>query len=123
MDKKEYEQIIKKLREVLKKLSQELPVKINRGILFGSYARGEAEEESDLDLILVSESFRGLNYLERINQLLDLEWKLIDALDKPFDLLFYSPEEWEKEDSPIIRIAKEDGIEVYSEEREVKNNG
>ena len=49
MDKKECEQIIKKLREVLKKLSQELPVKINRGILFGSYARGEAEEESDLD--------------------------------------------------------------------------
>jgi predicted nucleotidyltransferase len=96
MDKKECEQIIKKLREVLKKLSQELPVKINRGILFGSYARGEAEEESDLDLILVSESFRGLNYLERINQLLDLEWKLIDALDKPFDLLFYSPEEWER---------------------------
>jgi len=123
MDKKECEQIIKKLREVLKKLSQELPVKINRGILFGSYARGEAEEESDLDLILVSESFRGLNYLERINQLLDLEWKLIDALDKPFDLLFYSPEEWEREDSPIIRIAKEEGIEIYSEEREVKNNG
>ena len=123
MDKKEYEQIIKKLRELLKKLSQELPVKINRGILFGSYARGEAEEESDLDLILVSESFRGLNYLERINQLLDLEWKLIDALDKPFDLLFYSPEEWEREDSPIIRIAKEEGIEIYSEEREVKNNG
>jgi predicted nucleotidyltransferase len=123
MDKKECEQIIKKLREVLKKLSQELPVKINRGILFGSYARGEAEEESDLDLILVSESFRGLNYLERINQLLDLEWKLIDALDKPFDLLFYSPEEWEREDLPIIRIAKEEGIEIYSEEREVKNNG
>ena len=123
MDKKECEQIIKKLREVLKKLNQELPVKINRGILFGSYARGEAEEESDLDLILVSESFRGLNYLERINQLLDLEWKLIDALDKPFDLLFYSPEEWEREDSPIIRIAKEEGIEIYSEEREVKNNG
>jgi len=116
MDKKKYKEILKELQKTLKNLQSSIPFKINKTIIFGSQAKGAAHEESDLDLVIISENFKGLNYLERAKIALDLEWKIIDALDKPVDLLFYSPEEWEKEETPIIKIAKKEGIEVYSDE-------
>lgn len=58
-------------------------------LLFGSRARGEALAESDLDLLIVSDRFRGVPFLRRISSLLT-------ELDIPFavDLLCYTPEEF-----------------------------
>lgn len=45
---------------------KELPIKIDRAILFGSSARNNASAESDIDLALFSDSF-GNNILENID--------------------------------------------------------
>lgn len=47
---------------------KELPIKIDRAILFGSVARGKATSDSDIDLALFSDSFSN-NILKNIDLL------------------------------------------------------
>ncbi len=58
-------------------------------VLFGSYARGDFNAWSDVDLILVWEGFRDRSLAER--------WRLIrglvEELGEPVDLVLWSPEE------------------------------
>jgi predicted nucleotidyltransferase len=53
----------------LRKLLQGLPIPLTRALLFGSRARGEALEDSDWDLLVVSPAFRGMDYLSRVQLL------------------------------------------------------
>ncbi|MHA1608287.1 MAG: nucleotidyltransferase domain-containing protein [Candidatus Freyarchaeota archaeon] len=80
-----------------------------RMILFGSRARGDHLKDSDYDLIIVSEKFRGVHFLERISRLLEL----LDE-DVAVDLLPYTPEEFEKKrrEIGIVRKAVEEGVEI-----------
>ncbi|MDP2919639.1 MAG: nucleotidyltransferase domain-containing protein [Dehalococcoidia bacterium] len=60
------------LNNIIRRYRQEL---VKSGIrpgnifLYGSYARGEAHEGSDIDLIIVSPDFKGLNLLKRLETL------------------------------------------------------
>ena len=64
------------------------PVKI---ILFGSYASGRPNSDSDLDLIVVKES-----KLPRHRRAFDIRKALIGKM-VPLDILVYTPEEYEIE--------------------------
>ena len=44
-------------------------IHVERAILFGSHARGEAKEGSDIDVLIVSSDFASLNTRERMEQL------------------------------------------------------
>jgi predicted nucleotidyltransferase len=59
--------------------------------VFGSYAWGEPTEESDLDILVVSNKFRELSLGKRIAQATDV---LFD-LDFPVDLVVETPEEFD----------------------------
>ncbi len=102
MDKERIE-IIKKLRAFLKKQA------IKKAILFGSYARGEAKEDSDIDLILVSEEFEGKSQLKRPVPFY-LEWDL----GYPVDFLCYTPKEFNnlRKQVSIVSQALKEGIEI-----------
>jgi predicted nucleotidyltransferase len=75
-------------------------------LLFGSRARGDALEGSDVDLLVVSERFRGVPFLERGARV------LVD-LDAPFavDVLCYTPEEFEgkRRELGVVSAAVEEG--------------
>ncbi len=43
-------------------------------ILFGSYARGDFNLWSDIDLLIISEAFSGVRFLDRPFLLTELEW-------------------------------------------------
>ena len=54
------------IREVLKKYIRTLEehhIHVLRAVLFGSYAEGRANEWSDIDIALVSESLRGIGLM------------------------------------------------------------
>ena len=76
-------------------------------LVFGSRARGDALAESDLDLLVVSERFRGMSFLERSSAVLT-------ALDTPFavDVLCYTPEEFarKRRELGIVSLALEEGV-------------
>jgi len=82
---------------------------IDRMILFGSHARGEAHRHSDVDLIIVSRSFGRRNAVDRAYPL-RLTWDM----NYPVDLLCYTPEEFRalSRRGGLVREALKEGVEV-----------
>ena len=56
---------IKEIIEEYKEALQKLGVNVKRIILYGSFAKGIQREDSDIDLIVVSNDFRDMNLRER----------------------------------------------------------
>ncbi|MCE4625233.1 MAG: nucleotidyltransferase domain-containing protein [Desulfurococcales archaeon] len=85
-------------------------VKVEKIILFGSVARGDFTESSDIDLLVVSKDWEGMTLEERLSILYRL-W------DKPRDatLIPLTPEELRRKakTSVIIGEAIGQGIVVY----------
>lgn len=80
-------------------------------ILFGSYAEGQAREQSDVDLLVVADtpSWHKLSMSLR---------KVLRPLLKPFslDLLVYSSEVWEKDRRLVGFVARDadlKGVRLY----------
>ncbi len=72
--------------------------KINRLILFGSYANGTANAYSDLDLVVVLDEPGFLkSYMERVRRRAQLSRSLSGiSRSHSIDLLVYTRDEWEK---------------------------
>jgi len=77
--------LIEEVRKFVKKLKKELPVK--EVYLYGSFARDEIHEGSDIDLLIVGE-FRE-RFFDRIGKILDLT-------ELPIEPLVYTSEEFEE---------------------------
>ena len=90
---------------------QEHGVQVSRLLLFGSHATGAAAEESDLDILIVSEDFRGLNIFERSELLGNAEVETIRRFRVPLDVIFMTSEEYESEASLLAQAARSGGIE------------
>ena len=107
MDKKPDKKTMRLFAKHLKFLKNSFsPEKI---IIFGSRARGEHLEESDIDIIVVSDKFRGVDFRERIIKAYGM-WDKKQGLD----IICYTPEEFEKMKKRIglIKKAVEEGIEI-----------
>jgi len=106
MDKITNKRIIKELKKLKKKLKE---INLNKMIMFGSRARNEELEYSDVDVIVVSKDFENLKFKQRPNKFLD-SWKY------PIDLeiICYTPEEFEikKNQIGIVQQAVKEGIEI-----------
>lgn len=84
-----------------------------KAIVFGSYARGEADEYSDLDLIVIAET--DLPFFKRHERFAGI----YDVWRKGLDLLIYTPEELEQmqaEGRPFIQRALQEGVVIYEEQ-------
>lgn len=98
------------LRDLVAQLKRRGAKKI---LLFGSLARGEVREDSDLDLIVVLES-QEKNPVKRLAQLYR-EMEFQGAVD----LRVYTPEEFERVKSGgFLRGVLKEAIELYDESGE-----
>ena len=80
-------------------------------VLFGSYARGEAHEGSDIDLMVIKETSK--RFIDRIADVIQLNKTLLTL-----EPMVYSPLEFEtmkKEKRDFIMTIEEEGIEIYDE--------
>ncbi len=102
---KEY--LISKLREFALTVSERID--ITKMIFFGSMATGESHKDSDIDLIIVSQSFRRVSFWKRAMALYDY-WDL----DYPVDFICFTPEEFENKTRgvTIVSEAVKEGIEI-----------
>jgi uncharacterized protein len=105
MDKKE--SVVKRLRKFRKKVGREFSVE--KMYLFGSFAWGKLHKDSDVDLIIVSKKFSGMNFFERGAKMYNY-W----TLRLPVDFLCYTPEEFRKlkNQVTIVSEAVKKGIEI-----------
>lgn len=90
----EIAEIAKRYRAKLK----ELGVDVREIILFGSYATGAEREESDIDFIVISQSFKKMNVRERLEVLGVGAARVLE----PIQALGYTPEEYAKGDKDIF---------------------
>jgi predicted nucleotidyltransferase len=100
-------------KEVLH-LLKEKGLQISKIVLFGSYAKEIENNESDVDLIIVSKDFRNKTIFERIDLTSGINKSLVKTFQKPFDLMFYSDQEWEEPYSIVLNEAQESGKLLYS---------
>lgn len=78
-------ELIGSVEEFAQRLKKELPVR--EVYLYGTFAKGEVHEGSDIDLIIIGD-FRE-RFFDRIGKILDLT-------DLPIEPLVYTPEEFEE---------------------------
>ena len=98
MDKIAVLKIIAEFKKVLQKNG----TKVDRLILFGSYADGHPHEGSDIDLVVISQDFENKDFWERIEILTEA----ICEVFEPIEAIPMTPSEWEKGDSMIVEFAK-----------------
>lgn len=84
---REIKEIIDRYRQEIEKLG----IKPQKIILFGSYAGGAPREDSDIDLIIVSDDFKDMNLRER----LELLGIAAGRVFEPIEALGYTQEELE----------------------------
>lgn len=93
---------VAELREALARFGYE------RAILFGSAARGDVHEESDIDVIVIKRT--ALPFVERGKALL-----LAMPPGPALDVLVYTPEEWERltrDPRGVVASALEEGVDL-----------
>lgn len=84
--KKIPEEVVKVIEEFVIKVIEKYPDA--EVYLFGSYARGDWLENSDIDLIVVSDHFKNINWIERLGKL-----RLLASFKYAFEILAYTREE------------------------------
>lgn len=93
--------IVSAIRELLTEIGAQ------KAILFGPWACGEQSEESDVDVVVIGDVFRGVWFPYRL-LLIEQHW------DLPYSIEPYpcTPEEFEqmKETSSVLPIAIRDGL-------------
>jgi predicted nucleotidyltransferase len=62
--------------------------------LFGSFFKGNHHSESDIDMIIISDSFEGRDLFERVNMTLQAESDVRRRYIVPMDILLKTPEEY-----------------------------
>ncbi len=94
--------------EHLRQALRSLPIRISRAILFGSRARGDYLEDSDWDVIIVSEDFMGSPFPERMSPL------LLELTVSNVQMFCYTPEEFEEGEGAlgIIGTALGEGVDL-----------
>ena len=106
MDKNTVLDIISHFRETL----ETKKIKINKIILFGSWAKNTQIEGSDIDIVVISEDFKGKGYWERI----DILSSAIYEIFEPIEAVAMTPEEWEEEEDTFINKYARDGEVIFN---------
>ncbi len=101
------EKFMKELKKFTENLKADYPDE--RVILFGSRATGRVGPDSDVDLIIVSERFRRMNFIKRAARMYDY-WNL----NYPVDFLCYTPAEFRnlRKKVSIVSHAIKEGIAI-----------
>jgi predicted nucleotidyltransferase len=82
-----------------------------KAILFGSYARGSATRNSDIDIVFVEETAEP--FLKRMDKYL---YPLIDILTESVEVMVYTPDEFSRmQGSPFMKRIISEGIVVYEQ--------
>ena len=98
-------EIVQRYLRVLQKSG----IHARNGVLFGSFARGEATEWSDIDVLVIAPEFDGDRSLTLVEQM----WELTGEADNRIEPIPCGEREWETEQGrPILEVARQEGVEI-----------
>ena len=93
--------VLKTVRQ-FKKALESIDIQVEQLILYGSHAAGTAREDSDIDVVVISPSFSGKSYWQRIDILTEAIYKVF----APIEASAFTPEEWKAEKSLLVDYAR-----------------
>lgn len=100
-------------KEVVNFLSQY--IKVDKIILFGSYAYGRPRKDSDFDIAVISEDIEKIGILEKI----DLFSKVAVAVDYRIELKGFGSDEFlNPERGSLLEVVKKQGRIIYDNRME-----
>lgn len=102
-------EIPNQIRKIIDKYIRQLEdnnIHIRKAILFGSYAKGKADDWSDIDIALVSESFEGDRFDDR-----GKIRKITLSVSSNLSPLPFRPEDFSPE-NPFVKEIIEKGINI-----------
>ena len=91
---RDVKRIIERYRQELKNFN----INSQRIILYGSYAKGNPREDSDIDLIVISDDFKDMNLRERLEILGIAAGRVFE----PIEALGYTPKEIEQKKETFL---------------------
>ena len=97
-------EIMESIRKYIEKISQYY--KIEAIILFGSYAKGTQNDDSDIDIAIISSDFKDV--FDDMADLIGYTWK-IDTRIEPHPI---SKDDYEKVATPFVQEIIDTGIKV-----------
>src|SRR5579871_4871279 len=101
MDKRRITQIVKFFRKCLEQKINVIDV-----IIFGSQTLGQANRESDIDVAVISEDFKGKDMFKRGRLVVDAHIRTTRKFLVPMDILTLTPKELASEDSLAAAYVK-----------------
>jgi len=99
------------IRRYLQQLTK-IGVGVAYGVVFGSQVRGNTNDWSDIDLVVVSNRFDEPYSREDVQQL----WRVAAKVDSRIEPIAAGEKEFEENDSrAILEIARREGEKIYLE--------
>jgi predicted nucleotidyltransferase len=96
------------VRQYLRALA-DVGIHSRRAVLFGSHAKGTADQWSDIDLVVIAPELEPPTSRQLVNKL----WELRATTDSRVEPIPCGEREWETDQSrPILEIARREGILV-----------
>jgi len=86
--------VLQLIKQVILEESGKLGVKVEKIILFGSRARGEAREDSDWDILVIVENRINWKFFLKLQS--QVRVKLFKALGREIDLIIIDKERYEE---------------------------
>lgn len=78
-------------------------IRVQKIILYGSWVKGDAHDDSDIDIVVISDSFKGKGYWERV----DLLSRAIYQVFAPIEAVALTQEEWNNKSSSVCEYAQQ----------------
>ncbi len=98
------ESIVKSVQTYLHAVAQK-GIPVSYGVLYGSYARGQAHQWSDIDLLVVSPLYDKHRTHKDISNL----WRIAARTDSRIEPIAVGEKQFENGDTMIIDIARREG--------------
>lgn len=97
----------KLLSELKNELSRIYGKRLKGVYLYGSYARGENQPDSDVDVMIVLDSWQ--RYGDEIKRTSELNARLSLDYNVSISRLFMTEDRWKNEDSPLLQNIRAQG--------------
>ena len=102
------DKIKKILRELKKGLVELYGPRLKAVYLYGSYARGDYNQNSDLDVMLVFDTYA--SYWDELVYSAELASNLSLEYDVTISRMIMTEEQWKKGDLPVLRNIRAEGV-------------
>jgi len=85
-------------------------IPVEKAYLYGSYARNQAKEDSDIDILLISQIFDTND-----DYILSQPWLYTTKVDHRIEPIAMGTKRFQTDDvSPVIQIVRQEGIEIQT---------